>query len=247
MAALIVSGLLVSFRNSGPVLAVRSRIEAAFIPLFHFASSTKDTAMGLMDGVENRDNALTKEYREVARAQYTIGLLKQENDQLRGMLGFKEKNKLNLKGSSVLLYGHELGQEYIIIDQGLLSGVQKDDAVLDAQGMLIGMVQEAVPRESKVVIASNADEVHEAYMWPLGVKAIAKGIGSRTFTIDLVSQDAPVRQGDFITVRMPGMADDFLLAEVARVSSNNNGAFKQVQAVLLAHPELETQVFVVVK
>lgn len=247
LVAIVLSGSLVFLQHSGPVFAIRSRVEAVFIPMFQFAGSVKRTVASVADNAANRESGLTGEYQEVASARHTIDSLKQENDRLRAMLAFKEKYKLNLKGVSVLLYGHELGQEYVIIDQGSLAGIRKNDVVLDARGMFIGMVREAGPRESKVGVASNADEVQEAYIRPLGVKAIAKGIGSRTFTVDLVSQDSPVRQGDFVTVRIPGVPDDFLLGEVARVSSNNGGAFKEIQAVLLAHPESETEVFVLMK
>ena len=75
------------------------------------------------------------------------------------------------------------------------------------------------------------------------MKAFAKGLGNRTFSLELLPQNAVIRTGDYVMAR--GDKASFLLVEVVRVETAGTGAFKEVRAVLVSHPEREEEVFVV--
>lgn len=178
-----------------------------------------------------------------AAASAAIEALTQENNRLRSLLGFKDKNNINVKGAEVIYYGRELGKEYMLIDRGMRENIQKGDTVIDANGLLVGTVKDVGDSFAKVGIAANVEEVFDVEVLPLGVKAFAKGLGGRAFSLELVAHNAAIRKGDYII--MKGSQLSFLLGEVVRIETTGTGTFKEVRGILLARPDLKKEVFVV--
>ncbi len=185
----------------------------------------------------------TDQEEKLAGATATIGELTAENNRLRSALGFKEKYKVSMQGASVVYYGSELGKEYLLIDRGANENIQKGTVVVDANGLLVGTVKDVENSFAKVGIAANTEEVFDVELVPSGVKAFAKGLGNRAFSLELLPQNAAVRSGDYVMVKSAQSV--FLLGEVVRVETSGTGAFKEVRAVLISHPDLEEEVFVI--
>lgn len=185
----------------------------------------------------------TDKEEKLAASLAAIEVLTQENNRLRSLLGFKDKNNINVKGAEVVYYGRELGKEYMLIDRGARENVQKGDVVIDASGLLVGTIKDVEDSFAKVGIAANAEEVFDVEVLPLGVKAFAKGLGGRAFSLELIAHNAAIRKGDYIMTK--GNQSSFLLGEVVRIETTGTGTFKEVRAVLLAHPDLKKEVFVV--
>jgi len=179
----------------------------------------------------------------LAASLATIEVLTQENNRLRSALGFKDKKNINVKGAGIIYYGYEFGKEYLLIDGGINEKIQKGDIVIDANGLLVGTVKDVEGSFAKVGVAANTEEVFDVELLPLGIKAFAKGLGGRAFSLELVAQNAAVHRGDYIM--MKGDQSSFLLGEVVRVEITGTGTFKEVRAILLARPDLEKEVFVV--
>ena len=83
----------------------------------------------------------------------------------------------------------------------------------------------------------------DAQLLPSGVKAFAKGLGNRTFSLELLPQHAVIRVGDYVMAKTDKAS--LPLGEVVRVEIAGTGVFKEVRAVLLSHPEIEKEVFVI--
>jgi len=173
---------------------------------------------------------------------FELEQLKLENAALKKVLSFKEASKLFLKGARVIFYSRELGKEFLLIDQGKKAGIKAGDLVIDAEQVFIGIVKEAGDGFAKVGVAANPGETFEVEIMPLRMRALAKGLGARAFTIDLLPADTPVRKGDL--VGLLNKDKFFLLAEIAGEKEVSGSAFKEVRAVYLAHPELAREVFI---
>lgn len=239
----IVLGLLIFFIMSRPLRLLRAQIFASLRPMIRSAFFIRSWGDNVFSG-GNAGNLMSGERLEqLSVATALTQDLKGENDRLRSALNFKEKNKLNLQGTAVLFYGRELGKEFLLIDLGSKEGIEKGNLVIDAYGSLIGSVKEVEDSFAKVGIASNPEEVYEVELLPSGIHAFAKGLGSRGFSLELLPQDAIIRKGDFVA--MKGDRRSLVLGEVVRISSSGTGAFKEVRAVLLAHPESQHEVFVI--
>ena len=237
----ILLGLLIFFNTSATVRFVRGRILSAVVPVIHPFNTVRVWGIAMLGSTQDAVSDGMKEKLDVASAALErLGL---ENDRLRSALAFKERNKVSLKGASVLYYGRELGKEYLLIDRGGDDSIEKGSMVVDSDGLVIGTVNEVQDAFAKVGVATNSEEVFDAELLPSGIKAFAKGMGNRTFSLELLPQNAVMRAGDYVMAK--GTKSSFLLGEVVRVETAGTGAFKQVRAILLSHPERTEEVFVV--
>ena len=233
----VLLGLLIFFSASSGVRFFHAGIFNGISPLVHTLNNMRlwRYASGAGTGIEQE--------KKLAAALGTIEVLTQENSRLRSALDFKDKNNIHLQAAAILYYGQELGKEYLLIDRGAKDAIQKGDMVVDADGLLVGTIQDIQDSFAKVGIAANADDVVAAQLLPSNVKAFAKGLGNRTFSLELLPQSAIIRTGDYVMAQ--GNNASFLLAEVVRADISGAGIFKEVRAVLLAHPEIEKEVYIV--
>ncbi|MDP3779087.1 MAG: rod shape-determining protein MreC [bacterium] len=238
-SSVILLGLLIFFNASPPVRFVQGGIFSVAGYVVH----PLNVFRLWKDGAYSPDAEAGDREEKLAVAVASLEELTHENDRLRAALGFKDRNKVALRGVRVLYYGRELGKEYMMVDRGDSDNIAKGSVVIDANGVLLGTVDDVQDAFAKVSIASNAEQVFDAELLPSGVKAFAKGLGARGFSLELLPQDAVIRMGDF--VMMKGSAGMYLLGEVVRVETSGTGAFKEVRAVLLSHPEWEEEVFIV--
>ena len=243
VVAVILLGLLIFFNTSAIVRLLHAQIFNSVSPMVRVLNMLRLWGNGLTASRETDGEASIDEQKKRAAASAKILELTKENEYLRSALGFKERNKIDLKGATVLYYGRELGKEFLLIDRGGKDGVAKDDIVVDADGILVGAVKDVEDSFAKVGIAANADEVFNAQLLPAQVKAFAKGLGNRTFSLELLPQNAVIRTGDYVMAEVDKAS--FLLGEVVRVETAGIGAFKEVRAVLASHPEGEEEVFIV--
>lgn len=239
---------LVFFSRSVPVSFLRSSVIAIFRPVFQ-VSRALGRAVGISAEQPGTDelSRLQEENQRLREIKQEYRMLLEKNASLQKIVGIREKQRVPLQGSHVLLHGNEFGKEFLILDEGIAKKIRPDNLVIDASGAFVGVVRETGEQFAKVSVASNPDETFEVVAAPLNVKALAKGIGNRTFSIELIPDETPTHSGDFVL--MPGRLGDtnVLVGEITRVTSNGVGAFQNVWATLIARPETLDEVFVILE
>lgn len=193
-------------------------------------------------------SAHTSEKSQELKAQvFELEELKSENQSLKKILALSEEKKFSVRGAHVLHHGTFLGREFLIIDQGHAEGLTENLPVIDENGFFVGVIKEVTNRFAKVEIASNPGGVFEGEVLPVSVTALAKGVGGRTFELELIPTDVPIRRGDL--VRFFGIPEknkiSFSAGEIVSVESSTNRTFKKAKAFLVARPEVLRIVFVV--
>lgn len=237
---------LIFFSRTAPVALLRSEIVSMFRPIFHISSMLGRIA-GIGRAGPDDLSGLQDENRRLREVEQQSLMLIEKNADLQKMLGLKEKQRIPLQGSRVLLYGNEFGKEFLMLDEGSVEKIRQGNLVVDVRGNLVGVIREAGEGFAKVSLASNPGEAFEVIVAPLGVKALAKGIGNRAFSLELIPDTMPVRSGDFAL--MPGRlgTTNILAAEITAVASSGVGAFQNVSAVLIARPETLDEVFIILE
>lgn len=244
IVSIIFTGLLIVFNARAPGQFLRAQMFKGVRPVIASLNKFRAWSGGALLQSGNNgavDINTIKEKLSAAHAQ--IETLTQENNRLRSALGFKEKNNINLQGASVVYYGSEFGKEYLLVDRGANKNIQKGDSVINANGLLVGRITDVEGLFAKVGIASNAEEVFDVELLPLGVKAFAKGLGGRAFSLELVAPNAVIRRGDYIMAKTS--QSSFLLGEIVRVETSSTGIFKEVRGILLSRPDWEDEVFII--
>ena len=237
---------LIFFSRTAPVVLLRSEIISIFRPIFHISSMLGRIAGIGRTGTDDL-SGLQDENRRLREIEQQYLMLLEKNAGLQKMVGLKEKQRIPLQGSRVLLHGSEFGKEFLMLDEGSVQKIRQGNVVVDVRGNLVGVIREAGDRFAKVSLASNLGEAFEIVVAPLGIKALAKGIGNRAFSLELIPDNVPVRSGDFAL--MPGRLGNtnILAAEITAVTSSGVGAFQNVSAVLIARPETLDEVFVILE
>lgn len=241
----VLIAFLVLFRESDAVRGLRSSAMSLFQPLMKVVWWVRNSS-GLFRGGLGEEEArrLLEENQRLKASAAHLGFLGEENEMLRTALGLKERIGLTLQIAVVRLFSKERGREFLIIDLGRESGIQEGDMVLDGRKIVVGTVEEAGDGFSKVTIAGNVGSAFEVTLIPLEARALARGLGGRAFSVDLVPVGTPLFRGDFITLPLAGVEEPLLLAQVVEAGSGSSAAFQNVRAVMLARPELLRKVLV---
>ena len=174
-----------------------------------------------------------------------LAILRHENESLRTAMALKDTSGV-LVASAVRWYGNEGGKESLVIDGGKNRGIRAGDSVIDEERMLVGEVSEVGDDFSKVEVASNSGTTFAvSFASPAG-SALARGIGARSFSVELVPEGAVVGEGDFVTkvIKNARGVAPVMAARIATVGSA--GDFQTLRAVLLSHPERLDRVFVLI-
>lgn len=249
IVAVLLGGLIFS-GGMWPVSFFREKMVNSLIPLMRVTLTLENLiGAGNQSVVEKsgKTESLTLE----------VEKLREANQALRKLLNFKEESNFSIKGARVLLYFKELDGEVLMIDRGRDIGIEKGDLVIDENRLLVGVIAEVYDNISKISIASNTGAAFEVLVWPLGVSSLARGLGARAFSLDLIPVDVPLRRAD--PVALLGIENEigvgssaqgsgrfsFLLGSVVSDESSPGSVFKEVKAVLLSRPEKLEEVFVV--
>jgi len=191
---------------------------------------------------------LTEENQRLTAENFDRLTLAREIDSLEAALAFRDATHQKLVGARVLAYTDELGRESLLVDQGSNAGVKKGDIVVDAHKMLVGEVDDAGDDSSGVAIASNAGVTFPAMLLPGGGNILARGMGARTLSMELIPRNTPIRRGDFVARAAPGaggrersIAAGTIIGEVSGAA----GGFVAAHASLLARPETLDYVFII--
>lgn len=241
-AAVLFLGLLIFFSNSGPVKMIRNGSLWILKPFMRIAT----TWGGGTNFSEEDTSRMAPERGNLKAALAELEKLRSENDSLKKALGFKNETPVRFSGARVLFYSKEFGREFLLIDKGENDGTRMGDLVVDSGRILVGKVVEAGQGTSKVEVASNPDLAFEAELIPARTRALAKGLGGRTFSLELVSADAVLKKGDLVMLSSsPARSAGLLLGELVSVAKISGGAFQEVRAFLLARPEMLQEVFII--
>lgn len=125
----------------------------------------------------------------------------------------------------VIGFPPENGIQSVTVDKGTRSGVQRDDGVLAAQGV-VGRVVEAGPFTSKVALLTDFTSTIPAIVQRGRYWGVAKGDQS-SVRLEYVSQDAPLRVGDrIVTGEARSFHSGALIGSIVSIQRGNSTLYQ---------------------
>jgi len=188
------------------------------------------------DNANKAQEALTQ---MAVRAGQSEQLLR-ENTQLRALLELRERLDTPTLAAQVL---HDTADPYtrrVIIDRGLVAGIQSGAAVMDAYGVL-GQVTRVFPMQSEVTLLIDSNQTIPVLNIRTGVRSVAYGeptLGhSGGLELRFTPSNADFQEGDLLTTSgMDGLFPPGLpVARVQQVERRADSSFAHVSCVPLAH------------
>ena len=199
-----------------PVLAVKSGVE-------YFTSVNQANSKS--------EDAGTKLALQSLRAGQVEQLL-QENGRLRKLLDLRQQLATSVMAAEVLYDAADPYTRKVIIDKGLLQGVDLGSPVLDESGIL-GQVTRVHPLVSEVTLLTDRDLAIPVLNIRTGARSVAYGdpsAGGSGLELRFMGSNSDVQQGDLLTtsgvdgVYPPGLP----VAKISRIERRAESAFAKI-------------------
>ncbi|MDH5856640.1 rod shape-determining protein MreC [Lampropedia aestuarii] len=172
---------------------------------------------------------------EMAERINHVGALERENDNLRAMLGLRERLPTKALTAEIAYEAPDPYTNRLIIDKGLTAGVRQGAPVLDSFGVL-GQVTQAYPLSSEVRVVTDRDQTVPVMSLRTGLRMVAFGEASNRpgngIELRFVPAGSDVQEGDMlITSGIDGYyAQGVPVAEVTFVETHNDAPFMRILA-----------------
>ena len=158
--------------------------------------------------------------------------LLQENSRLRRLLGLRDQLATSVMAAEVLYDAADPYTRKVIIDKGLLEGVNLGSPVLDESGVL-GQVTRVHPLVSEVTLLIDRDLAIPVLNIRTGARSVAFGdpsAGGSGLELRFMGSNSDVQQGDLLTtsgvdgVYPPGLP----VAKISRIERRAESTFAKI-------------------
>lgn len=168
----------------------------------------------------------------VERAQLLVQAeqLRTENEQLRRMLGARDRVAQPGRLAQVMYESRDYFSRKLVIDKGSADGIKPGQPVIDAVGV-VGQVTRVFPVIAEVTLITDKDQTIPVQILRNGLRGVAYGgVDPGTLDLRFMASNADINQGDVVVtsgldgVYPPGLP----VATVARVERNVRDQFARV-------------------
>lgn len=174
------------FGIGGPFWGVKNSIESFFADNINLLRSKSSLI------AEN--NLLKDEIRNNQENQLLDSALKNENDDLKNILGRKNNNQKEIL-AAILAKPPFSPYDTLVIDVGSADGVSAGDNVLADGNAYIGYISELYGHSSKVVLYSSSGEKIDVLIGSDKIEKEADGMGGENFSVSAPA-DSNIKVGD---------------------------------------------------
>jgi rod shape-determining protein MreC len=179
----------------------------------------------------SRENeALQREAVERGQLLAQAEQLRAENEQLRRLMGARERVTARSTLTDVLYETRDRFSRKLVVDKGVADGLKAGQPVMDAVGV-VGQITRVFPATAEVTLITDKDQSVPVQILRNGLRGVAYG-GVEPGTLDLrfMASNADVNQGDVaVTSGLDGVYPAGLpVATVARVERNVRDQFARI-------------------
>ena len=183
----------------------------------------------------NLNATLTAENAILRSENIRLNETKYERDMLAELLNFTQLDNVH-----TYLTANVIGQDtssflqYIIINIGTTGGVQRDMPVVTNAG-LVGIINEATPRASKVLLLNSGQMAVNVKVQNSGADGVLFGQASKDMRLKYIALDATIQSGDLIFTSGLGgsLPANIPVGEIASVRSRAYDVFQEAEVLPL--------------
>lgn len=194
-----------------------------------------------------QENQALQEKQLIQAAKLTrLAALEMENRHLRALLQLREKTQAAGIAAEIVQTSQDPFAQRVLIDKGLVHGIQEGSAVLDNVGV-VGQLTRAMPLTSEVTLITDKDQTVPVESLQSGARAIVVGHGrGGELEIPFMPVNTPIKEGDwFVTSGIDGVYPRGIpVAIVTRVERDSAYAFAKISCKPAAGPNNHRQVLI---
>jgi rod shape-determining protein MreC len=181
-------------------------------------------------GLTRENEALRREALERSQLLAQAEQLRAENEQLRRLMGARERYAAPSLLADVLYESRDRFSRKLIVDKGSAEGLKPGQPVIDAVGV-VGQVTRVFPATAEITLITDKEQTIPVQILRNGLRGVAYG-GVEPGTLDLrfMASNADIVQGDVaVTSGLDGVYPAGLpVASVARVERNVRDQFARI-------------------
>lgn len=157
-----------------------------------------------------------------------------ENERLRQLLDLRERVTTPAQAAQVLYEAADVYSRKVIIDKGMIHGIDSGSPVIDEFGVL-GQVTRVYPAVSEVTLVTDRDQATPVLNSRTGARSVAhgdtSGLHPGLLELRFMAANADVQAGDLLTtsgvdgVYPPGLP----VAQVEKIERRADSAFARIQ------------------
>jgi rod shape-determining protein MreC len=224
--ALALSGYFSPVTNifGGSLIGLQTWVSTRYLAITDFLTVPRDVA------ALRQQNA---EYvAEIARLQAQVIELQNkvaQTDTLAALVDFSRSNPTNsYKAAAVIGRDSSPFLRFVIINRGSNDGIRQGMPVVTNQG-LVGRVDAVISGASRVQLITDPSSLVSVFLQNSEADAIMKGSVSGELTLEMLSQDAKVQEGDVVLTSGLGgeYPPDLLIGQVGNVRKRESDLFQE--------------------
>lgn len=229
--------LLLALGQQGKITPLRDLLSSVLTPLqeglIEIAPALPDTKPVFPQALLNRNATLVAENTRLRSEAVRLREASAERDMLAQLLDFKRENYEHTYLTAEII-GRDTSAflQFLILNKGTTSGVQRGMPVVTRAG-LAGIISEATPRASKVLLVNSAQMAVNVRLHPSRATGVLFGQSSSDLRLRFVPLDANLDAGDLaVTSGMGGtLPADIPVGEVASVRRRGYDVFQEAEVL----------------
>lgn len=253
---IFISLIFIIFNPTRRIQAFRDFIHYVFTPTPDLAMKVIDQSKYLSDNLlsivrlKEENRYLREQVNRFAYLEKKYGVVTQENDRLKNMLGLKKRFQYDLISARVTSHDSMNYFKSIMIDKGYEDGIRIDLPVItfvDSIEALVGRVASVDSSSSKILLVTDELSSVPVKITKSGETGLVRGQSGPLLMLEYLFLDARIKIGDEIITS--GIGEVFppglYIGVVQNIKSTERGYFKQ--AAIKPNVKLNklTEVFIV--
>lgn len=198
--------------------------------------------------LEKENRMLKQKLLELQAENHQLNEMRLENERLRKLLHFNEKNSLNMIGAEVIGHDPTSWFKSVTIDKGERDGVRKGMAVVSPEGV-IGQILKTSPHYSTVLLITDYNSAIDSIVQRTRAKAIIEGKGENRCQLKYLLRTEEVAEGDVVVTS--GLVGNFpkglKIGEISKVDKKGYGVFQYAELVPSVDLNRLEEVFIIMK
>lgn len=164
--------------------------------------------------------------------------LEAENERLRKLLSFKEREKAKGQIAQILYTARDPFARKVVVDKGEREGIAPGRPAIDDSGV-VGQVTRVFPFSSEVTLITDKDQAVPVQIVRNGLRSVVFGLGNGFLELRYMPANADVQVGDVLVTS--GLDSIYLagfpVAKVINIEHENSYSFAKIYCAPIAGVE----------
>lgn len=199
--------------------------------------------------ISQENTYLEEKIKELTARNVELKETEKENEFLRSYLNLPARQRYQIDLANIIGRDFQGLEKYILIDQGSLSGIEKDMPVIVSRNILVGKIIEVFDDFSKVLLITSSNSKIPALIQQSRIEGLIQGIKENLLFMDLIPKDINVEKNQTVISSGTGGSSPrgLLIGKILTVESPESKMFQKIEVMPAIDTKELEKVFIIKK